>query len=59
MKTYLGDSVYAEWDGDALVIYLDNGLGPYSPIVLEFEVIGNLLNFIATVAKEEAEKKPS
>jgi len=59
MKTYLGDSVYAEWGGDALIIYLDNGFGPYRHIVLEPEVVGNLLNFIATVAKEEVEKKSS
>lgn len=46
MKYYLGDSVYAEDDGYDILLYLDNGLGPTNPIVLDPETIANLLEII-------------
>lgn len=46
MKRYLGDSVYAEFDGFALVIYLNNGDGPFNRIVLEPEVFAALHEFV-------------
>ncbi len=42
---YLGDSVYADWDG-RLILYLDNGLGRDSMIVLEPEVIESMYKYI-------------
>ena len=45
-KTYLGDSVYAEFDGYSVVLYLDNGFGVKElPIVLEPEVLAALNAF--------------
>ena len=46
MRTYLGDSVYAEYDGVNLTVYLDNGAGPKSIIVMEPSVLSNLIAFI-------------
>ncbi len=46
MKTYLGDSVYAEFNGDVIVIYTNNGYGPQKVIVMETEVVDAFLVFI-------------
>jgi hypothetical protein len=45
-KEYLGDSVYAEFDGNVLVLTTDNGLGPSNTIYLEPEVYGALAAFV-------------
>ena len=43
-KTYLGDSVYAEWDEfNRLVLTIENGYGPSNTIVLEPEVLDALV----------------
>ena len=51
MKTYLGDSVYADIDKyDTLVLTTENAPGPPSnTIILEPEVFANLLAFIRTL----------
>ena len=38
MKTYLGDSVYAEYNGEQIILTTDNGEGPSNTIVLEGRV---------------------
>lgn len=38
-KTYLGDSVYYEFDGYYVQLYTDNGMGPHNQIALEPEVM--------------------
>lgn len=38
-KAYLGDSVYAYFDGFAIHLTTENGYGPTSTIVLEPEVL--------------------
>jgi hypothetical protein len=38
-KMYLGDSVYAYFDGYAIVLTTENGYGPSNTIVLEPEVM--------------------
>lgn len=39
-KDYLGDSVYADWDGFSLVLTTENDAsGPSNRIVLETEII--------------------
>lgn len=43
--TYLGDSVYAKYDGYFLTLYLDNGYGPHNVINLESEVMTALQSF--------------
>lgn len=49
-KTYLGDSVYVEFDEDTslgrLILTTENGLGATNTIVLEPEVYGALLTFV-------------
>ena len=45
IKEYLGDSVYAEFDGFELALYLDNGYGPHDIIFLEPQVFDALLNY--------------
>lgn len=44
-KTYLGDSVYAEFDGFNIVLATDNGHDPRNSIVLEPEVLESLDRF--------------
>jgi len=47
-KTYLGDSVYVEFDGNGLILTTENGLpdGPSNTIYLEPEVSIALVEFI-------------
>ena len=52
-KTYLGDSVYAEFDGYGVVLTTENGMGPSNTIVLEPEVIFKLLEFWGRVTAEK------
>ena len=44
-KEYLGDSVYADFDGFGIVLTTENGYGPSNTIVLEPEVLRNLQNY--------------
>ena len=46
-KDYLGDSVYADFDGYGLMLTTENGLGASNTIVLEPAVIEALLRYIA------------
>jgi hypothetical protein len=47
MKTYLGDSVYAEWDGEHVVLTVENGTDWISEtIYLNTQVISALADFI-------------
>jgi len=47
-KEYIGDSVYATFDGPAMQLTTENGLpdDPSNFIYLEPEVVKSLLNFI-------------
>ena len=45
LKDYLGDSVYAEFDGYGITLTTDNGHGPSNTIYLEPEVIEALNRF--------------
>jgi hypothetical protein len=42
MKTYLGDSVYAESNGDEIILTTNDGFGAYNTIYLDSEVIEGL-----------------
>lgn len=44
-KVYLGDSVYAEFDGFHIVLTTDNGLGPSNTIYVEDSVFMALKSF--------------
>lgn len=45
IKTYLGDSVYAEMDGDTIKLTTDNGYGPSNTIYLTDHVCFALASF--------------
>ncbi len=46
IKEYLGNNVFAEYNGYEIQLYLDNGHESHNLIVLEPQVIKTLLNFI-------------
>lgn len=45
-RNYLGDSVYADFNGYALVLTTDNGIGPSNTIYLEPLVIAALRRYL-------------
>lgn len=51
--TYLGDSVYAKFDGFAIVLTTNNGYGPSNTIVLEPEVMRALDRFVKRLNAEQ------
>lgn len=52
MKEYLGDAVYAEYDGYMIHLYTHNGIHPTNSIYLEPSVTNNLLEYIKRLIKE-------
>lgn len=56
MKSYLGDSVYVEFDGYGLVLTTENGLpdDPSNRIVMEPFVIGALMEYIEVLKRKRA-----
>jgi len=50
-KTYLGDSVYAVYDGCAITLTTENGDGPSNTIVMEPEVFAAMFKLIDSVDK--------
>ena len=50
-KTYLGDSVYAEFDGFGIVLTTNNGYpdDPRNRIVLEPEILSALNQFVKSL----------
>lgn len=55
MKSYLGDSVYAELDdAGGIVLTTENGYGPSNSIVLEPEVLRALDEFRRRIGPEKA-----
>lgn len=47
MKNYLGDSVYAEFDGYDVILTTENGVQISNTIVLEPNIIHALVEFIS------------
>lgn len=45
-KTYIGDSVYCEFDGFQIRLTTENGYGPSNEIFLEDQVVNALLRQI-------------
>lgn len=59
LKEYIGDSVYANFDGYHIVLTTENGYGPSNTIALEPPVLNCLVEYVkrldvklATLAKE-------
>jgi len=46
MKRYLGDGVYAEHQGDRVVLTTEDGIAITHTIVLEFDVVVALMRFV-------------
>ncbi len=57
-KEYLGDSVYAAFDGFGIVLTNENGLGPSNRIVLEPEVVYNLDRYVERLKARLAANRP-
>lgn len=55
MKTYIGDSVYADLERGMIKLTTENGSGPSNEIYLEPEVVENLLKYIAYINKKQYE----
>lgn len=49
MKEYLGDSVYADFDGYHIVLTTENGYGPNNTIALEPAVYAALVAYFRSV----------
>jgi len=49
MKTYLGDSVYAEFDGYYIILTTENGNGPSNTIMLEPPVLTKLRDYVTEI----------
>jgi hypothetical protein len=58
-KTYLGDSVYAQFDGYHIILTTENGLpdDPSNRIALEPQVIGLLKRYYDRVWDEATKKR--
>lgn len=51
MKTYIGDSVYAEIDERGLTLTTENGFGPSNTIILESGVWADLKMWVEAMTK--------
>lgn len=58
MKSYLGDGVYVDWDGYALILATENGITTTNRIVLEPEVFRALVAYAQRIheAHKESER---
>ncbi len=57
-KDYLGDSVYAEFDGHHIVLTTDNGFGASNTIFLESAVLKALDNYRERLKQHLAASNP-
>ncbi len=53
MKHYLGDGVYAEWDGQQIILTTSNGLATLDTIYLEPSVYNNLVFFVEKMLSQK------
>lgn len=56
-KQYLGDSVYADFDGYAITLTTENGYGPSNTIVLEPSVLLALIDYKNWLSSKANEAK--
>lgn len=55
-KAYIGDGVYVEHDGYALVLTTENGLSVQNRIVLESGVYANPVDYVEHLKKRQDSK---
>jgi len=53
-KTYIGDSVYAEYNGFEIILTTENGGAPSNRIVLEPAVYDSLVQWVKYVSGEKS-----
>ena len=53
-KTYIGDSVYVDWDGYHVVLTTSDGVYDSNEILLEEAVMNNLLKYYEKIRKDNA-----
>lgn len=53
MKTYLGDAVYADFDGYFVVLTTEDGIQEGNKIYLDDGVVDALLSFLNTIRIEQ------
>jgi len=56
VKAYLGDAVYADFDGYSIVLTTENGIETTNTIVMEPEVWAALKDYVAAL-KEDGPKE--
>ena len=54
-KTYLGDSVYADYDGNGITLTTEDGISASNTIYIEPEVYFALANFVSSLNESEKE----
>jgi hypothetical protein len=52
LKRYIGDGVYAEWNGQVFIVTTSDGIGTTNRIVMEVEVVASLSDFFSYALKE-------
>ncbi len=58
-KDYLGDSVYVDFDGYALILTTENGpAGPTNTIILEPEVYAAMVRYVERLNRLSPAPKP-
>ena len=55
-KQYLGDSVYADFDGYHIILTTENGYGPSNTIALDPAVIQALNQYVAKLRQEREQR---
>ncbi len=55
-KQYIGDGVYVDFDGYALVLTTENGMEVTNTVVLEPEVYGSLLLYVEHMKEIRAQE---
>jgi hypothetical protein len=52
-KEYLGDGVYAGWDGYAIVLTTEDGIRATNTVVLEPDVYSALARYVERLGKKD------
>ena len=58
-RRYLGDSVYAHYDGYHVVLSTDNGYGPTNSISLDDSVLASLKEYVQDIYRRISEARNS